>query len=133
MNMQRSRDWLDQAKRDLEHARRSIDLGHFEWACFASQQAAEKALKALHLRQGTVAWGHSVFELLDGLLEGHRPAADLLDRAKVLDRFYIPSRYANAHPSGPPYRYYTHADAEQAVAIAEEIVAYCERQILQAG
>ncbi len=131
--MQRSRDWLDQAKRDLEHARQSIGLGHFEWACFASQQAAEKALKALHLHQGTVAWGHSVFELLDGLPEEQRPAAELLDGARVLDRFYIPPRYANAHPSGPPYRYYTRADAEQAVAIAEEIVAHCERQILQAG
>lgn len=35
--MNRSRDWLEQAKRDLEHARQSIGLGHFEWACFASQ------------------------------------------------------------------------------------------------
>jgi HEPN domain-containing protein len=67
MNMQRSRDWLDQAKQDLEHARQSIDLGHFEWSCFAVQQATEKALKALYLYQGTVAWGHSVFDLLDGL------------------------------------------------------------------
>jgi HEPN domain-containing protein len=131
--MQRSRDWLDQAKRDLEHARQSVGLGHFEWVCFASQQAAEKALKALHLHQGTVAWGHSVFELLDGLPERQRPTTDLLDKAKRLDRFYIPPRYANAHPSGPPYRYYTHADADQAVAIAEEVVTYCERQIFQAG
>lgn len=74
--MQRSRDWLDQAKRDLEHARQSIGLGHFEWSCFAAQQAAEKSLKALHLYQGTVAWGHSVFELLDGLPEGERPTAE---------------------------------------------------------
>ncbi len=131
--MRRSRDWPDQAKRDLEHARQSIGLEHFEWACFAAQQAAEKALKALHLHQGTVAWGHSVFELLDGLPEDQRPATELLDKAKVLDRFYIPLRYVNAHPSGPPYPYYPRADAEQAVAIAEEVVAYCERQILQAG
>lgn len=131
--MQRSRDWLDQAKRDLEHARQSIGLGHFEWSCFAAQQAAEKVLKALHLYQGTVAWGYSVFELLDGLPEGERPMADLLDGAKVLDRFYIPSRYANAHPSGPPYRYYIRTDAERAVDIAEEVVTYCERQIFQTG
>ena len=29
-------------------------------------------------------------------------------------------------------RYYIRADADQAVAIAEEVVTYCERQILQA-
>ncbi len=47
-------DWLAQAKRDLEHAHQSSGLGHFEWACFAAQQAAEKAAKALHLHLGTV-------------------------------------------------------------------------------
>ena len=45
--MRRSKDWLDQAIGDLEHARASIELGHFEWSCFAAQQAAEKAAKAV--------------------------------------------------------------------------------------
>jgi len=40
-----------------------------------------------------------------------------------------PPRYVNAHPSGPPYRYYIHADAEQAVATAREVIEYCERHI----
>ncbi|MGQ9748844.1 HEPN domain-containing protein [Desulfosoma sp.] len=60
MNTQRWQNCLKQAKQDLEHARRSIDLGHFEWACFASQQAAEKAIKALHFHQGTVVIGEKV-------------------------------------------------------------------------
>jgi HEPN domain-containing protein len=106
-------------------------MEHFEWACFAAQQAAEKAAKALHLHTGTVAWGHSVFELLDGLPDEFRPETELLERVKVLDRFYIPPRYANAHPSGPPYQYYVRADAAQAVASAEEVVRYCERHVLQ--
>jgi len=127
----RYRDWLEQAKRDLSHARESIILEHFEWACFAAQQAAEKAAKALHLRLGTVVWGHSVFELLDGLPANLRPDTALLEHGKVLDRFYIPPRYANAHPAGPPYRYYLRADAEQAIAAAKEVIAYCEHHILQ--
>jgi len=130
--MNRAKDWLQQAKRDLEHARQSIGFGHFEWACFASQQAAEKAAKALHLHLGTDAWGHSVFELLDGLPAGARPADPLLDQARMLDRFYIPPRYPNAHPSGPPSQYYTRVDAEQGVAGAEAVVSYCERQVLPA-
>jgi HEPN domain-containing protein len=128
--MNRAKDWLDQARRDLEHARQSIGLGHFEWACFAAQQAAEKAAKALHMHLGTIAWGHSVFELLDGLTHERRPSAALLDHARMLDRFYIPPRYPNAHPAGPPSQYYTRADAEQGVAAAREVVDYCERQIL---
>ncbi len=131
--MNRYRDWLEQARRDLDHARQSIPLSHFEWACFAAQQAAEKGVKALHLRLGTVAWGHSVLELLDGLPAGHRPEERLLDQARILDRFYIPPRYPNAHPAGPSHQFYTAADAQQAVSAAEEVIEYCERQILQVG
>ncbi len=131
--MNRSKDWLEQAKRDLEHARESTKIGHFEWACFASQQAGEKAVKALHLRLSTDAWGHSVFELLDGLPQTTRPPEALLDQAKMLDRFYIPPRYPNAHPAGPPSQFYTHADAEQGVRAAQDVVSYCERQILSLG
>ena len=50
----RALDWLRQADRDFEQA---MDSRH-EWACFAAQQAAEKAIKALHLHTGQEAWGH---------------------------------------------------------------------------
>jgi HEPN domain-containing protein len=45
----RSKDWFAQAERDLDHARSSQKEGRHEWACFAAQQSAEKAIKALHL------------------------------------------------------------------------------------
>jgi len=40
----RSRDWLNQAVRDLEQAEDSRKAGRHEWACFAAQQAAEMFL-----------------------------------------------------------------------------------------
>ena len=52
--MNRSADWLHQAQADLAQASLSAGAGHHEWACFASHQAVEKALKALHLQQGSV-------------------------------------------------------------------------------
>ena len=45
----RSKDWFAQAERDLDHAISSQKEGRHEWACFAAQQSAEKAVKALHL------------------------------------------------------------------------------------
>jgi HEPN domain-containing protein len=45
---ERSRDWLRQAEADLRAARDSRESEHFEWAAFASHQAAEKAIKALY-------------------------------------------------------------------------------------
>jgi HEPN domain-containing protein len=44
----RSRDWFAQAERDLEQAQASRREQRHEWACFAAQQASEKAVKALH-------------------------------------------------------------------------------------
>ena len=63
----RSRDWFAQAERDLEQARASQVEARHEWACFAAQQAAEMAVKALHLSLGQEAWGHVVARLLSEL------------------------------------------------------------------
>jgi predicted nucleic acid-binding protein len=43
-------DWPRQAEADLELARHAMQGGRHEWACFAAQQSAERAVKAVHLR-----------------------------------------------------------------------------------
>lgn len=48
----RAADWLNQAIRDLDHAEDCCRAARHEWACFVAQQAAEKAVKALHLHLG---------------------------------------------------------------------------------
>ncbi|MEM2864153.1 MAG: HEPN domain-containing protein, partial [Candidatus Bathyarchaeia archaeon] len=60
--VERSRDWLDQAEGDLEHARNDLRSGFYEWACFSAQQSAEKAVKAVFQRLGAEAWGRSVYD-----------------------------------------------------------------------
>lgn len=125
--MNRSRDWMQQAKFDLEHARKSITLGDYDWACFAAHQAAEKAAKAVHLLHGAIAWGHSVMDLIEKLGETVGAIdADLLDVARRPDRYYVAPRYPDAHPAGPSRRYYTESDARQAVADAERVVSWCD-------
>jgi HEPN domain-containing protein len=64
---ERSKDWFVQAERDLEQAKSSQKEGRHEWACFAAQQSAEKAVKALHLFLKQEAWGHVVARLLNEL------------------------------------------------------------------
>ena len=49
--VERSADWLRQARRDLENAEYELEGGFYEWACFLSQQAAEKAVKAVFQRE----------------------------------------------------------------------------------
>ena len=124
----RARDWFRQAEADLRHARHSQRDGDYEWACFAAQQAAEKASKAAHAALGQEAWGHAVTELLDAL----RPSAAeidkaLLDRARALDKLYTATRYPNNLPAGAPADYYTDAEAERAIGDAESVLEVCRR------
>jgi HEPN domain-containing protein len=118
----RAADWYQQALRDLDQAEASRRDGRHEWACFAAQQAAEKAVKAAHLAKAQDAWGHVVARLLTEL-----PAAvpaDLIEKARVLDAFYIPTRYANSHADGPPFEHYGPLQSEEAVRYAGEIVRF---------
>ena len=122
----RHQDWFNQGKRDAELARWCIEGGHYEWACFAAQQAAEKALKAVFQKLGGDAWGHSVTDLLKALPSSHAVETQLLNAARELDRHYIPARYPNSHPAGAPFEHYMQGEAVRAVSNAESIIAFCE-------
>ena len=104
-----------------------VAMGDFNWACFAAQQAADKAAKALHLHQGTVAWGHSVRELLEAFPAEASPSEELKDSGRNLDRHYVASRYPNAHPSGGPRQSYAEDDARRAIDDAEKVVSWCDQ------
>ncbi|MGQ9754256.1 MAG: HEPN domain-containing protein, partial [Thermaceae bacterium] len=93
-----------------------------EWACFAAQQAAEKAVKALHLHLGQEAWGPSVARLLLELPQEVPPL--LVEKAKVLDGFYIPTRYPDAYPEGAPWEHYGPLQSQEALTYAGEILAF---------
>ena len=122
----RGPDWFRRAEADLRHARNSSRDGDCEWACFAAHQAAEKAAKAAHAALGQEAWGHVVTELLDAL-RSQVPVVDetLLDRARALDKLYIPTRYPNGLVRGAPTDFYTRAEAARAIADAEAVIAVC--------
>jgi HEPN domain-containing protein len=130
---ERSKDWMKQAKRDLESAAKMMENEVFEWACFVCQQAAEKAVKAVLQKMNAVAWGHSVFELLRVLSKKTAVSSELLNCAKTLDKFYIPTRYPNGFESGSPFEYFTRGDAENALFCGRRVVEFCEGVLAQAG
>ena len=123
----RARDWLAQAKRDLEQARDCRDAGRHEWACFAAQQAAEKAVAAVHVAGGATPAHHSIARLLKET-PGAAPA-DLIDKACVLDNFYVATRYPSAHPEGSPLEHFGHIQTDEAIGFAEEIVTFAHQAV----
>ena len=125
----RSRDWLKQALRDLEQAQASQRDGRHEWACFAAQQAAEKAVKALHLHRGQKAWGNVVACLLSELPEEVQAPGNLIEQGRVLDTFYIPPRYPNSHPEGAPFEHYGPLQSHEAIGHARAILEFVRFQM----
>lgn len=123
----RARDWIAQAEKDLALAVVAQSSGSHEWACFAAQQAGEKAVKALHLHLGQEAWGHVVARLLREL--PRMPPEDLIDRGKVLDNFYVPSRYPNGHPEGAPFEHYGPRQSNEALDHAGAIIAFIRAEM----
>jgi HEPN domain-containing protein len=123
-------DWLRQAEADLRHARNSLENGDYEWSCFATHQAAEKALKAVFLKQGMDAWGHTLTVLIGNFPKSmEQPSEILVDYARVLDKYYIPTRYPYGFESGAPTDFYTKGEAQSAVNQAEAIIEFCRHQI----
>ncbi len=127
----RAKDWFAQAERDLEQAHSSKAENRHEWACFAAQQAAEKAVKALHLAVGQESWGHVIARLLLELPMDITEA--LVDKARVLDGFYIPTRYASGHPEGAPFEHYGKLQSKEAITYAGEIIEFVRDEMARLG
>jgi HEPN domain-containing protein len=127
--------WRGQADGALEMARGG---SHHNWRCFLAEQAAQMAMKALLHGLGRGPWGHDLVEL--GKLLAEAVAAPLepglADALRRLSKLYIPTRYVDALPSGDPADKFTAADAEEAIADAELVLAEVDdvwRQVLAAG
>jgi len=121
--------WMQQALADLAAAEDSLKTRHFEWACFQSQQTAEKALKAfLYSRGRTSIISHSLVDLVRAAERLDASFSPLLTDAKHLDAFYIATRYPNGLMSvDPPARYFDQQDATRCIQSARSILTVCQR------
>jgi len=121
------RRWLEQAKEDLKWAEDLADRGGYYLACFLAQQVAEKAIKAyLYARGEEVVLGHSIGRLCEAAGSSEPLFLEKGRRWAILDSYYIPTRYPNGLAENIPARVYTKEAAEQAVAMAREIVEFVE-------
>ncbi|BBG23149.1 HEPN domain-containing protein [Sulfuracidifex tepidarius] len=116
--------WFRSAQLTLESAKHDLSGGFYNWSCFKSQQASELSVKAYLYGIGQPKTGHVVSQLLIFL----RAPQDLVDKAKYLDKLYIPTRYPDAWENENPSYYYTKREAEEAIKYAEEIINYIEEK-----
>lgn len=108
---------IKQAERDLENARKTLDIEAYELAAFVCQQAVEKHLKAAWMvrKREAPPHTHSLTELGDGL----GAPAEVRRHLVYLNPDYTTARYPDA-ANGVPYEIYDRATAEAKVAAGEE-------------
>ncbi len=85
--------WLEQAKADLKAAEKNIDINELKVAAFLSQQATEKALKALYIKKFKKLLKTHDLVLLARKMD---MPEDLINKCKNLSPAYIYTRYPDA-------------------------------------
>ena len=116
--------WLKQAEHALEVAKTLLRDACFAECCFHAEQTGQLALKAFLFGQGErFVTLHSVKHLVERCAGYDRAFADVLDAGKILDQYYIPTRYPDAIGfPGLPYETYSEQNAREAVQFARAIV-----------
>ena len=127
--MNRWPDWWQQSLSDIRHSEHALEDEDYEWAAFAAQQTAEKALKALIMSQNGEPWGHSVTSLAEALPKQLQPPQEILEAANRLDKHYIPARYPNGFADGYPAKLYTRGEAVGAIQDARKIIEFSRRHL----
>ena len=122
--------WLDTAEGDLAAAHVLCDAGRFNLSAYHSQQAAEKALKAVLVSRGKTLRSHACVAIVAALkADGLAVYAEIEAAGRRLDLHYVQSRYPNGL-GGDPTRYYDAAMADECLGRAEKICQF-SRTILQ--
>ena len=54
---------------------------------------------------------------------------ELVEKGRVLDNFYVPTRYPNGHPAGAPFEHYGPLQSEEAIGYAGELIEFVRSQM----
>ncbi len=96
-----------------------------------AEQSAQVALKGFIIaNKRRYIWEHSVQVLAKNCSEYDKDFVKLIEDGKILDRYYMPTRYPDALASpAVPYKTYNEADALEAISYAKKIIALVKKKL----
>ncbi len=74
--------------------------------------------------------GHTIAKLLNELPLDVPPM--LIEKGRVLDNLYVPTRYPNGHPEGAPFEHYGPLQSDEAIGHAGEIIEFVRARLADA-
>lgn len=125
-------NWLEEARADLRRARRAFEDGDYALAAFMSQQACEKAFKAVYvaaLRRAPPRT-HDLTVLYREVRGFISLDPELEDRLAEVSQYYVTARYPNAGLERPSESI-SRGQAARAVELAERVVEEASRAVYE--
>ncbi len=124
MRKEVSRLW-EQALEDLDTAKKLLEVEKYYASVFFSEQAAEKALKALFMEKKKRAeFTHDLTELAEKL----NAPEDVYEAAAELSPDYIITRYPDA-ANAVPAKLYTRKSGELHLKCGEGVIEWVRREL----
>lgn len=121
-----SRQWFKYAQDDLSWSKASFKDGFLKGACFAAQQAAEKALKAYIISQGkNIKKIHDIRALLEECIKTDESFEELREECSTLNSYYAPTRY----PDIGEFMEFNEENTKQSYDFAEKIVNFVDKNL----
>jgi HEPN domain-containing protein len=122
--------WLEFVLDDLDSAEIMLREKKFNNVCYFSHQAVEKVLKAfLEHHKMNPPHIHNLIDLLNQCGNINQEIPKLLPKVRILNQFYIPTRYPVAPIGSTPKGMPNQTLAEKALDYAKEIIDYVKAQI----
>ncbi|MGI8925529.1 MAG: HEPN domain-containing protein [Tepidiformaceae bacterium] len=120
------RNWIELARREMEHAGEALEVGAYFVTAFFAQQTAEESLKGLWIAtsDGVPPHTHNLVELAAGL----GAPEEIVDACMRLNPHYSASRYPDI-AQGNPAGNYSETLASQLLGDAKEVFALCSSQL----
>ncbi len=122
--------WISFVMDDLDSAEIMMREKKFNNVCYFSHQAVEKVLKAfLEHNKVNPPPIHNLIDLLKQCGNINEEILTLLPKVRILNQFYIPTRYPVAPVGSTPKGMPDQALAEKALEYAKEIVNFVKTQM----
>lgn len=123
--------WIKEAYFNIVEAKDNLELSHYSLVCFLSEQSAQKSLKSFlfyfGIRHTPI---HSIRELLLKCKEYDKNIMKFERESKILDLYYIPTRYPDAQPfPAVPYEEFSKEQALEALSMAQNIYEFVKIKI----
>lgn len=117
------RNSWEQAQEDLKTAEVLLESKRYYACVFFSQQAAEKAIKALYIQmKRQLPMTHNIVELSQNL----KAPSEVVEAAQELNPDYMTTRYPNA-ANGIPARMYSEKSAKMHLGCANIVMEWVKR------